>query len=67
MRAKMLEALGLIAFAVQRRKHNILGSISATENSRLLANASNIWSLEFFDISCHYPWYPRTEDVKTIS
>jgi hypothetical protein len=37
MRAKLLEAVGLIASTVQRQTHNILGSISATENSTLLA------------------------------
>ena len=36
MREKMLEAPGLIASTVQRQTHNILGSISATENSTYL-------------------------------
>jgi hypothetical protein len=36
MREKLLEALGLIAPTVQRQTHNMLGSISATENSTYL-------------------------------
>jgi hypothetical protein len=36
MREKLLEALGLVASTVQRQTHNILVSISATENSTYL-------------------------------
>jgi hypothetical protein len=42
MREKLLEAPGLIASTVQRQTHNILGSISATENSTYLPITFNI-------------------------
>ena len=38
MREKLLEGLGLIASTVQSQTHNILRSISATENSTYLPN-----------------------------
>jgi len=53
MREKLLEALGLIASTVQRQTHNILGSISATENSTFLAIIFGIQRLQMTKPYCN--------------
>jgi hypothetical protein len=52
---------------IQRQRYNMLGAITPAENSRVLAKALDIWSLELFKIPSQYVQCRKSQDYRFIS